>query len=129
MDRIVHPIPRAKVQTGEQLLREGEFSCASGTQELTAGDEPAAFGVRFTGTPPYSFTYTRSEATVGSKSRVVETQVSDAWNSRDDPDVQTITDIMEEEYRITSSLPGDYEVTSVSDKYCRYPPVSRGSRD
>ena len=41
-----------------------------------SGDEPAAFGVRFTGTPPYSFTYTRSETTVGSKSRVVETQVS-----------------------------------------------------
>lgn len=92
-----------------------------------SGDEPAAFGVRFTGTPPYSFTYTRSETTVGSKSRVVETQVSrprivclGASNK------QTITDIMEEEYRITSSLPGDYEVTSVSDKYCRYPPVSRG---
>lgn len=123
----MHPIPRAKVQTGEQLLREGESCPLVDELELIPGDEPAAFGVRFTGTPPFSFTYTRSESTLGSKSRVIETQVSNRRREdHDASDAQTITDIMEQEYRITSSLPGDYEVTSVSDKYCRYPPLSRG---
>lgn len=33
------------------------------------------FSVTFSGTPPFSFTYTRSEQS-GSRSKVVETQVS-----------------------------------------------------
>lgn len=61
MERIVHPLPSVKIQEGIQSLREG--------------DEPAAFSVRFTGTAPFSFTYTRSEL-VGTKWKVVETQVS-----------------------------------------------------
>ncbi len=38
------------------------------------GDEPAVFGVTFSGSLPFSFTYTRSEQS-GSRSKVVETQV------------------------------------------------------
>jgi nucleoporin POM152 len=93
---------------------------------LTAGDEPAAFSVKFTGQAPFSFTYTRSEQ-VGTKMKVVETQVSYCI-SNGLPFVansKTITDIIDEIYTISSSLPGDYTVTSVSDKYCRYPPLSR----
>ncbi|ODN74022.1 hypothetical protein L202_07501 [Cryptococcus amylolentus CBS 6039] len=92
MVRTVHPLPSARIKSGEDDLREG--------------DEPAVFRVYFTGTAPFSFTYTRSEQS-GSKWKVVETQ--------------TVTDIMEDSYAISSSLPGDYEVTSISDKYCRYP--------
>ncbi|WVQ78800.1 hypothetical protein IAT38_000891 [Cryptococcus sp. DSM 104549] len=96
MVRTVHALPSARISTGEDDLREG--------------DEPAVFTVKFTGTAPFSFTYTRSEQ-VGSRSKVVETQ--------------TITDISEDYYAISSSLPGDYTVVSVSDKFCRYPPLSR----
>ncbi|OWZ31945.1 hypothetical protein C356_05643 [Cryptococcus neoformans c45] len=96
MVRTVHALPSAKITSGENDLREG--------------DEPAVFNVHFTGIAPFSFTYTRSEQ-IGSKHKVVETQ--------------TITDIMDSSYAISSSLPGDYAVTSVSDKFCRYPPLSR----
>jgi nucleoporin POM152 len=96
MVRHVHPLPSVKVQDGSDFLREG--------------DEPAAFSVHFTGTPPFTVTYTRSEV-IGSKARVV--------------DAQTVTDIWEKDYTISSSSPGDYEVTSVSDKYCRYPPLKK----
>lgn len=64
----------------------------------------------FTGTPPFSFTYTRSELQ-NNKPRVMETQ--------------TITDIQERHYTISSSAEGDYEVISVGDRYCRYPPLNR----
>ena len=78
--------------------------------DLREGDGPAVFTVSFTGTAPFGFTYTRSEL-IGTKWTVVETQ--------------TVTDIETDSYTISSSAPGDYEVTSVSDKYCRYPPLSR----
>ncbi|KAK8861645.1 hypothetical protein IAR55_002468 [Kwoniella newhampshirensis] len=99
--RTVHPLPSARISEGEDSLREG--------------DEPAAFKVHFSGTPPFSFTYTRSED-VGAtaRSKVVETQ--------------TIGDIWKDSYTISSSLPGDYAVTSVSDKFCRYPPITRTNK-
>ncbi|OCF56504.1 hypothetical protein L486_05354 [Kwoniella mangroviensis CBS 10435] len=100
MKRIVHALPKAKIVEGEDSLREG--------------DEPATFAVQFTGSAPFSFTYTRSEQ-YGSKSRVVETQ--------------TITDIWENTYTISSSLPGDYAVVAISDKFCRYPPISRSNKE
>jgi nucleoporin POM152 len=59
--RRVHPLPSVRIEDGLKQLREG--------------DDPAAFAVTFTGTPPFSFTYTRSEV-IGGKTRVVETQVS-----------------------------------------------------
>lgn len=96
MERVIHPLPRARIQDGIDNLREG--------------DKPAVFGVRFSGTPPFTFSYTRSETHNG-RPRIVETQ--------------TITDIWTDSYSISSSAPGDYEVTSVSDKFCRYPPLSR----
>lgn len=58
LERHVRPLPSARVQDGIDNLRDG--------------DQPAIFTVRFTGTPPFTFTYTRSE---GAKARVVETQV------------------------------------------------------
>lgn len=123
--RRIHPLPSVKIDDGIANLREG--------------DEPAAFSVHFSGTPPFSFTYTRSEIKSG-KSKVVETQVrflscrarrrflyfpahtSLVLNTESSSN-QTITDINDSTYTITSSLPGDYQVISISDKYCRYPPL------
>lgn len=116
MIRTVHPLPSVKSQEGLHALREGTSYSSQKElhHELTmiAGDEPAASSVSFTGTPPFSFTYTRSEQQGhNGKTRIVDTR--------------TVTDIWEERYEIQSSLPGDYAVTSVSDRYCRYPPLSR----
>ncbi|KAL7424677.1 hypothetical protein Q5752_000361 [Cryptotrichosporon argae] len=96
MERRIHALPSVEIEDGSDDLREG--------------DQPAAFAVRFKGTPPFTFTYTRSER-VGARAKVVETQ--------------TVADISAHEYVLSSSQPGEYAVTSVSDKYCRYPPLSR----
>ncbi|ORY24076.1 hypothetical protein BCR39DRAFT_548028 [Naematelia encephala] len=122
--RRVHPLPSVKIQEGIDSLREGQlwfsplFPFLSHQRKKSVpdvkiiGDDPAAFSVHFTGTPPYSFTYTRSEsASARGRSRVVDTQ--------------TVTDVWEDRYTISSSSPGDYEVVSVSDKWCRYPPLRR----
>jgi len=96
IERRVHALPSVRIDEGIDQLREG--------------DQPAVFSVHFRGTPPFTFSYTRSEQ-VNGRSRVMETQ--------------TVTDIWAESYTISSSAPGDYEVTSVSDKFCRYPPLNK----
>lgn len=96
IERKVHALPTVRIDDGTDNLREG--------------DQPVVFGVHFTGTPPFTFSYTRSE-TVNGRSRIMETQ--------------TITDIWSERYAISSSAPGDYAVTSVADKYCRFPPLGK----
>ncbi|TXT07511.1 hypothetical protein VHUM_03231 [Vanrija humicola] len=100
LERRVHALPSVRVQNGIDNLREG--------------DQPAVFTITFTGTPPFTFTYTRSE-TVNGRPRIVETQ--------------TISDIFTNTYSISSSSPGDYSVTSVQDMFCRYPPLSRSRAD
>lgn len=117
MLRIVHPLPSVRIQEGLVHLREGGLlsSISENVGELThAGDDPASFSVRLTGTPPFTFTYTRSQL-VGSRTKILDTQ--------------TVTDVMEYDYTISSSLEGDYEVTSVSDRWCRYPPLSKGRNE
>lgn len=96
IERRVHPLPSVRIQDGIDSLREG--------------DQPAVFDVHFTGTAPFTFSYTRSEW-VNGRSRVVETQ--------------TVTDIWADHYAISSSAPGDYAVTSIADKYCRYPALGK----
>jgi nucleoporin POM152 len=98
IERRVHPLPSVRIDEGVDQLREG--------------DQPAVFAVHFRGTPPFTFSYTRSEL-VNGRPRVVETQ--------------TVTDIWADSYSISSSAPGDYEVTSVADKFCRYPPLGKSA--
>ena len=116
MSRHVHALPSVQIQDGTDDLREG--------------DDPAVFAVRLKGTAPFSFTYTRSEV-IGGKIKVVDTQVrrrssfcpSSSSQCELRLTVQTVSDIWENVYTISSSLPGDYQVVSVSDKFCRYPPL------
>lgn len=79
MVRTVHALPSARITSGENDLREGECVFLDTFRQsfkliVLSGDEPAVFRVHFTGTAPFSFTYTRSEQ-IGSKHKVVETQV------------------------------------------------------
>lgn len=112
------------------------MSIQDGIDDLREGDDPAVFAVHLKGTAPFSFTYTRSEE-IGGKTKVVDTQVSGRpcsvkmieasavvdQGERRRLTEQTVSGIWENTYTITSSLPGDYQVVSVSDKYCRYPPL------
>ena len=66
------------------------------------------------GEPPFTFTYQRSEPTPkkgGKPGRVLETH--------------TVSRVASHEYSIFSALEGTWTITSISDKYCRYPPVQQ----
>ncbi|KAG9036801.1 hypothetical protein FRB95_007899 [Tulasnella sp. JGI-2019a] len=97
----VHAIPTASVSFGksyEDIIREGEQ--ATITFELS-------------GTPPFTFTYQRTELPTGKKSRhapkVLETH--------------TVSGISSKTYSIYSAQEGTWTVTFIADKFCRYPPT------
>ena len=71
--------------------------------------EQAEIRFRFYGTPPFTFTYTRStvyKKGSGQKPRVLES------HSRTAEDYT---------YSMFASQEGTYEVTSIEDRYCSYP--------
>ncbi|BGP23493.1 nucleoporin Pom152 [Rhodotorula toruloides] len=97
----IHPIPSARVNTGDSYvvdIREGEQT------EIVFS---------FTGTPPFSFTYSRRAAQDRSKDRTVL-------------ETHTVTGIEDYQYSIYTSQEGTWSVSFIQDKYCAYPP-SRGS--
>ncbi|BGO90320.1 hypothetical protein NBRC10512_005563 [Rhodotorula toruloides] len=97
----IHPIPSARVHTGDSYvvdIREGEQT------EIVFS---------FTGTPPFSFTYSRRAAQDRSKDRTVL-------------ETHTVTGIEDNQYSIFTSQEGTWSVSFIQDKYCAYPP-SRGS--
>lgn len=91
--RIVHPIPSVKISEGTTVI-----------QDIHEGDQ-AEIVFSFDGTPPFSFTYTRSEM-VGNppKLKVVETN--------------TVSQVFGHQYSVFTSLQGTYEAIAMEDAYC-----------
>ncbi|KAA8912263.1 hypothetical protein TRICI_003543 [Trichomonascus ciferrii] len=89
----IHPIPSVKITDG-----------ATAVKDIHEGDQ-AELIFSFTGTPPFSFVYTRSEM-IGKPPRpkVIETH--------------SVTDVPDYEYSIFTSVQGIYEAISVRDAYC-----------
>ncbi|KPV76329.1 uncharacterized protein RHOBADRAFT_52352 [Rhodotorula graminis WP1] len=95
----VHPIPSARVQTGDSYvvdIREGEQT---------------EIKFSFSGTPPFAFTYARRAPQDRSKDRTVLEQ-------------HTVTGIKEHEYSIFTAQEGTWSVSYISDAFCSYPPPS-----
>ncbi|KAF5323559.1 hypothetical protein D9611_005631 [Ephemerocybe angulata] len=96
----VHSLPSAQVGHGKKIY-----------EDIHEGDQ-AEIVFTLIGEPPFTFTYQRSEPTPkkgGKPGRVLETH--------------TVTRVMTHEYSIFSALEGTWTITSITDKYCRYPPV------
>jgi len=93
----VHDLPSAQVGHGKKIL-----------QDIHEGDQ-AEIIFTLIGEPPFTFTYQRSELTPkkGGPGKVLETH--------------TVSRILTHEYSIFSALEGTWTVTSISDRYCRYP--------
>jgi len=96
----VHPLPTAQVGQGNRIF-----------QDIHEGDQAE---IKFTliGEPPFTFTYQRSELSPrkgGSPGKVLETH--------------TASGVTTSEYSIFSALEGVWTVTSIADRYCRYPPA------
>jgi nucleoporin POM152 len=96
LQRTIHEVPSVRISEGTSVVKG-----------IPQGDQ-AEIVFRFYGTPPFTFTYTRSAISKkGQKPKVLEshTRTADDYT-----------------YVMFASLEGTYEVTSIEDKYCAYPP-------
>lgn len=94
----IHPLPSALVGHGKRIY-----------QDIHEGDQ-AEIVFTLIGEPPFTFTYQRSEPSPkkgGKPGKVLETH--------------TVSGVTAHEYSITSAVEGTWTVTSISDRYCRYP--------
>ncbi|KAG2155546.1 hypothetical protein DEU56DRAFT_767978 [Suillus clintonianus] len=94
----VHPLPAAQVGHGKRIF-----------QDIHEGDQ-AEIIFTLIGEPPFTFTYQRAEPIPkkgGKSGKVLETH--------------TVSGVTTHEYSIFSALEGTWTVTSISDRYCRYP--------
>ncbi|KAF2399953.1 hypothetical protein EJ06DRAFT_549357 [Trichodelitschia bisporula] len=88
----IHPLPSVRISKGRETV-----------VDIHEGGE-AEILFEFTGTPPFEFTYTRSEnAKRGRKAAVLETRTERT---------------SEFSHSVKASEEGTYEVTSVRDKWC-----------
>lgn len=74
------------------------------SRDIHEGDE-AELRFEFSGTPPFTFTYTRSER-VGTPPRLRPVEA------------HTVNNVDDREYTILTSLEGEYEVIGLEDRYC-----------
>ncbi|KAJ7925924.1 hypothetical protein B0H13DRAFT_1973892 [Mycena leptocephala] len=94
----VHPVPSAQVGHGKRIY-----------QDIHEGDQ-AEIVFTLIGDPPFTFTYQRAEPAPkkgGKPGKVLETH--------------TVSRVTTQEYSIFSAMEGTWTVTSISDRYCRYP--------
>ncbi|KAF9469848.1 hypothetical protein BDZ94DRAFT_1206742 [Collybia nuda] len=94
----VHSLPSAQVGHGKRVY-----------QDIHEGDQ-AEIVFNLVGEPPFTFTYQRSEPSSrkgGKPGKVLETH--------------TVSRVATNEYSVYSALEGTWTVTSISDRYCRYP--------
>lgn len=99
----IHSLPAAQVGHGKRIF-----------QDIHEGDQ-AEIVFTLIGEPPFTFTYQRTEPIPkkgGKPGKVLETH--------------TVSGVTTHEYSIFSALEGTWTVTSISDRYCRYPTQSDG---
>ncbi|TBU54901.1 hypothetical protein BD310DRAFT_885314 [Dichomitus squalens] len=97
----VHALPSAQVGHGKRIV-----------QDIHEGDQ-AEIVFTLIGEPPFTFTYQRAELSPrkGAQGKVLETH--------------TVSGVTTREYSIFSALEGTWTITSISDRYCRYPPTQQ----
>lgn len=100
---VVHEVPSVRISGGNIVVKG-----------IAEGDQ-TEINFNFFGTPPFTFTYTRSEiAKKGSKPKILESH-SQTTNSFS--------------YSMFASQEGVYEVISIADKFCQYSAGKSGRKD
>lgn len=94
--KTIHPYPTVKISHGKTL-----------TTDIHEGNE-VEIVFEFTGTPPFEFTYTRSENAKSLKGRAPKVLETKHDSSRDFIKI------------VRASDEGTYEVVSIKDMYCSY---------
>jgi hypothetical protein len=92
INHVAHPIPTVKLNAGSH----GSDVIREGHQSQTT--------LAFTGTPPFAVTYVRRSPQTG--------RVLDSYS---------LAEIHGYEHALTVDQGGTFQVTSIQDKYCRYP--------
>lgn len=104
----IHPLPRARVHAGNTY-----------TENIREGDQ-AEIVFELDGTPPFSFTYTKSAPmAVNGRNKKSIPQILET---------HTITGVDTNRYSIFTQSEGTWSVVSVQDRYCAYPPLARSDR-
>ncbi|KAL4070659.1 hypothetical protein J3A83DRAFT_4372847 [Scleroderma citrinum] len=99
----IHPLPSAQVGHGQRVY-----------QDIHEGDQ-AEIVFTLIGEPPFTFTYQRAEPSPrrgGKPGKILETH--------------TVSGVTTHEYSVFSALEGTWTVTSIADRYCRYPALQDG---
>jgi nucleoporin POM152 len=108
ISKTIHALPRARVHAGNTYI-----------ENIREGDQ-AEIIFEFEGTPPFSFTYTKSApASANAKGKKGASQVLET---------HTITGVETNRYSVFTQSEGTWNVVSVQDKYCAYPPLARSDR-
>ncbi|CCD26451.1 Pom152p NDAI_0H02770 [Naumovozyma dairenensis CBS 421] len=92
----IHPIPSVTVSQGDYVI-----------EDIHEGDQ-VEVTFSFEGTPPFSLTYVRREEIDGKNDK----------NKQQVAETHKVSDIMDFEYKIITSLQGTYEAIEISDAYC-----------
>ncbi|KAK9765460.1 hypothetical protein K7432_006193 [Basidiobolus ranarum] len=96
----IHALPSVRLSGGGEI-----------EEKILEGDQTEILVEFLTGEPPFSFTYTRSISKDDRSNEILETK--------------SVTNVMENTYKIYTSQEGTFQITSIADKYCEYPRVSR----
>ncbi|SGY16728.1 BQ5605_C012g06967 [Microbotryum silenes-dioicae] len=101
----IHPIPTASVSEGDSIV-----------VDIREGDQTEIV-FSFTGTPPFSFTYSRRRPQDRSKDKTVL-------------ETHTVVGITEHKYSILTRQEGTWSVSYIADRYCSWPLAAKaGSSD
>ncbi|KAL8278854.1 hypothetical protein RQP46_008725 [Phenoliferia psychrophenolica] len=95
--KTVHPIPTAHVSEGKDIF-----------VDIREGDQTEII-FTFTGTAPFTFTYSRRHPQDRTKDKTVL-------------ETHTVTGVQENRYSIFTSQEGTWSVSYIADAFCAYPP-------
>lgn len=108
ISKIIHPLPRARVHAGSTFI-----------ENIREGDQ-AEIVFELEGTPPFSFTYTKSAPIApNARGKKATPQVLET---------HTITGVEANRYSVFTQSEGTWNVVSVQDRFCAYPPLARSDR-
>lgn len=121
-ERAIKPLPKVKISSGRYFV-----------EDIREGDQSEIM-FTFEGTPPFTFTYIRTESEETSIFRSIQhkdkdkinrdNRLDDMRDGRRILESKTITDILDYKFSIFTNQDGTWEVTFIQDAFCSFPPVS-----
>ena len=107
--KVIHDMPRVRISKGKET-----------SIDIPEGGK-ANIHFEFSGTPPFEFTYTRSELPSSSSNKKHSHGGGGGGRNKEPRVLETKTDVSEEHVKIIeASLEGTYEAVAIKDRYCGF---------